>query len=516
MAVGRIRDFEKRTLLEEIFNFKIRGGRLKKMIKILLVIFITLLFINYAHAERGCGDGVCDESERNCTNACPPDCENICPDNNQPVPPAGSDKSSTDKPTNSQNTSVASPSTITSDQKFIDVSTIKHDVRDKLMIIGFKTFKDALTSLLIQQKDGTNPKKLEIFYTSVSTSLDPTKYDVKSAIFTNKHVYLISGLSANTEYVLKILVNTESVDTNEELDINFTTSTSKDQQGTLSYQQPYMVPGSDLGVWIKTLAGSGDREIQDINKQCQDYKLNTDLCEMAGVAKEETRVETTPESIFAAPGSLAAQFFSNKLVFYGDIALLALVLILQILYLARSHASYGIVFNASDRKGIQGAIVRIFSEDNNKLLETKVTDASGKYSFLVKPGNYYLDVTKEGYRFPSKFITGKSDAYYQSLYRGEVLHIFRASSLLNPNIALDKAGETSQTFDEANKKLVSFGKKFSFFLVGIFRLILLILLTILNIGFVIIAYIPPLLIIAIMVAILWILEIYAVVRKGHY
>lgn len=59
--------------------------------------------------------------------------------------------------------------------------------------------------------------------------------------------------------------------------------------------------------------------------------------------------------------------------------------------------SWGIVYDENTRKPLKHAIVRIFDTRFNKLLETYVTDGSGRYSFLVGPNTYQVVGAKEGY-----------------------------------------------------------------------------------------------------------------------
>ena len=55
------------------------------------------------------------------------------------------------------------------------------------------------------------------------------------------------------------------------------------------------------------------------------------------------------------------------------------------------------VKDADTRSPLAGAIARIFDTQFNKLLETQVTDRSGRYGFLAGPNEYYVAVEKPGY-----------------------------------------------------------------------------------------------------------------------
>lgn len=63
----------------------------------------------------------------------------------------------------------------------------------------------------------------------------------------------------------------------------------------------------------------------------------------------------------------------------------------------RRPKSWGIVYERAAGAPIQFAIARVFENQYNKLLETQVTDAKGRYSFLVGRNVYYLVFDKPGY-----------------------------------------------------------------------------------------------------------------------
>jgi|GEM_PF-6826125 len=59
--------------------------------------------------------------------------------------------------------------------------------------------------------------------------------------------------------------------------------------------------------------------------------------------------------------------------------------------------SWGVVYDENSRQPLHNAVVRIFDTRFNKLLETYVTDGSGRYSFLVGPNQYQVVGEKHGY-----------------------------------------------------------------------------------------------------------------------
>ncbi len=63
----------------------------------------------------------------------------------------------------------------------------------------------------------------------------------------------------------------------------------------------------------------------------------------------------------------------------------------------RKPKNWGIVYDGTTKKPVKNAIARIFEAKYNKLLEMQVTDANGRYAFLVGNNVYYVTYEKPGY-----------------------------------------------------------------------------------------------------------------------
>ncbi len=63
----------------------------------------------------------------------------------------------------------------------------------------------------------------------------------------------------------------------------------------------------------------------------------------------------------------------------------------------RAPHGWGIVSDTSTRRPVGNAVVRLFEPKYNKLVETALTDARGRYSFLVGPNEYIVRTDKDGY-----------------------------------------------------------------------------------------------------------------------
>lgn len=64
----------------------------------------------------------------------------------------------------------------------------------------------------------------------------------------------------------------------------------------------------------------------------------------------------------------------------------------------RRPRSWGIVYEEGERRRAVGsAVIRMYALPYHKLVDSAVTDARGRYQFLVGPSSVYLTVTKDGY-----------------------------------------------------------------------------------------------------------------------
>lgn len=64
---------------------------------------------------------------------------------------------------------------------------------------------------------------------------------------------------------------------------------------------------------------------------------------------------------------------------------------------ARRGRSFGAVYDEATKRPLAGAILRFYALPYHKLVETKISDSSGRYFFLVGPGEFYLTSEKSGF-----------------------------------------------------------------------------------------------------------------------
>lgn len=101
------------------------------------------------------------------------------------------------------------------------------------------------------------------------------------------------------------------------------------------------------------------------------------------------------------------------------LGLYILVLIVYIIYLLTRSRDWGFVYDTKSKVRVPRAFVRLFKKEDNKLIDTQLTDELGRYGFLVDPGEYMLLVNAQGYSFPSKREKKKKlkKTFYGSLIR---------------------------------------------------------------------------------------------------
>jgi len=123
-----------------------------------------------------------------------------------------------------------------------------------------------------------------------------------------------------------------------------------------------------------------------------------------------------------------------------------------LLWLARQkRKGWGVVYNAITKQPIDLAIVRLYSAETKQLIKSRVTDAAGRYSFLVEEGRYYVEVNKGGFSFPSSILQNRTEDYhYTDVYHGkEILIKDGQKGVISANIPLDPDNVTA-----TNKQII--------------------------------------------------------------
>jgi cysteine-rich repeat protein len=88
----------------------------------------------------------------------------------------------------------------------------------------------------------------------------------------------------------------------------------------------------------------------------------------------------------------------NRFTFSLLIFHVLLFILFRRLSYQRPPKSWGIIYDQDNKTPLARAITRIYDRQYNKLLETRITDNKGRYSFLVNNNVYYVTSEKAGYR----------------------------------------------------------------------------------------------------------------------
>ncbi|MBI4262473.1 carboxypeptidase regulatory-like domain-containing protein, partial [Candidatus Uhrbacteria bacterium] len=110
--------------------------------------------------------------------------------------------------------------------------------------------------------------------------------------------------------------------------------------------------------------------------------------------------------------------------------------LLSLFGIRKKRKPWGVVYDAITKEPIALAIVRIFNAER-KLVETQVTNADGRFGFLVPEGTYTIEATKPEFIFPSKLMTGGEDGEYTNCYFGRSITIRSLSDLVDVSIPID-------------------------------------------------------------------------------
>jgi hypothetical protein len=108
-----------------------------------------------------------------------------------------------------------------------------------------------------------------------------------------------------------------------------------------------------------------------------------------------------------------------------------------LLFGRRKKKQWGVVFNSLTKQPIDLAIVRLLQAGTRMVVQTTITDKFGRYTFLVKEGNYIVEVVKQHYLFPTRYLMNKtSDVDFVNLYHAMPISA-RDGQAISLNIPVD-------------------------------------------------------------------------------
>lgn len=112
----------------------------------------------------------------------------------------------------------------------------------------------------------------------------------------------------------------------------------------------------------------------------------------------------------------------------------------------RKRKKWGVVYNALSRMPIDLAIVRLINVNTGAVVQSRVTDGEGRYAFFAEPGLYRMEVTKDGFIFPTKMLQElKEDGRFVDIYHGEPVHVDDKYTAITANIPLDPVEAPEKT-----------------------------------------------------------------------
>jgi len=180
-------------------------------------------------------------------------------------------------------------------------------------------------------------------------------------------------------------------------------------------------------------------QIRETAKNITDRLKELPVLKQVSKALDNPRVEqAAKEAGFPAVAAVTAMNIASIASLAGFLPYLFFLFSEPFLVLfKKKRKKYGVVYDSITKKPIDLAILRLYNADNDKLVQTKVSDKQGRFSFFVEPGTYYIKAIKKGYKFPTKVLEDqKEDIYYIDLYHGENIEVNEKTAIV-PNIPLD-------------------------------------------------------------------------------
>lgn len=108
-----------------------------------------------------------------------------------------------------------------------------------------------------------------------------------------------------------------------------------------------------------------------------------------------------------------------------------------LLFGRKRRERWGLAYNSLSKQPIDLVAVRLIHAKTNLIIQTRITDIKGRFSFRVRPGAYRLEAARTGYRFPSEYLKDqKEDGELVDIYHGEIITVEEESNVA-VNIPLD-------------------------------------------------------------------------------
>jgi hypothetical protein len=166
--------------------------------------------------------------------------------------------------------------------------------------------------------------------------------------------------------------------------------------------------------------------------------------------RKATEQVVTPIIVVVAIANTATALSAISLLNYLYFLLTQPILLLG----RRKRQKSGVVYNALTKQPVDLAIVRLLEAKSGRVLQTRITDAKGRFSFTAQPGAYRLQVVKQKFVFPTQYLKQERvDIEYVDLYHGEEITV-KETAVLTVNIPIDPVEKTETPRDVRIKQLL--------------------------------------------------------------
>ena len=123
----------------------------------------------------------------------------------------------------------------------------------------------------------------------------------------------------------------------------------------------------------------------------------------------------------------------------------------------RKRKGWGVVYNALTKNPIDLAFVRLVDVETGKIKRTKITDKLGRFAFFVDRGVYRLEVQKNAFSYPSRYVKvgNNVDGRFADVYHSEDITVEGEAYRIAPNIPMDPSEATQDSIKKLMLRAVS-------------------------------------------------------------
>lgn len=210
------------------------------------------------------------------------------------------------------------------------------------------------------------------------------------------------------------------------------TPSSEGKEDFHAFTDTFVIPGTlSVEIMIDTLLNQLGSLVDVLQK-------NETATTIANIAKNVVAATATLGIITLIANALGSAPAALHAVNY------ALSIFLEALGIRKRRKSWGRVYDSTNGKGVDYALVRLYDQQTMKLKGTIVTDIRGKYYFQPTPGNYVISVSKKGYIYPTEIFArfgiakvNKNASRNSAHYVGQTINITDKDNYLNIEIPID-------------------------------------------------------------------------------